>query len=196
LTRIGSELHRDLKTAQLRGFCVKMHSMKIVAIFLMINVAVLVLAGAFFVMPAAGDLRGGQASVHRLERRYAAERRFLADYEENLREIAEIRAESLVLRSYEKIPALAEISRMGAAYGLEGVEFSAAETSVGYMGAVRIFETRVRAEYTGSFADMVAFLQGFSESYGMVRSFSVTNAATRDGDSHLRLEFSLFGMGE
>ncbi|MCL2577210.1 MAG: hypothetical protein FWE27_04070 [Defluviitaleaceae bacterium] len=168
-----------------------MSKLQIFAIFALINIVVVAFASAFWVRPVVGSLRGGMAGVRLLERRYAAERRFLAEYDANKRELEEILLAQLVLGYHEKIPALAEISRLDTLYGLENLEFGASQVSVGYLGENRLFETRVNVEYLGAFADIISFLHEISESDGKICSFSVL----LEENARLRLEFSMFGGG-
>ena len=162
--------------------------LKIIAAFAILNIVIFFAVGMLWAFPIVGSLRDGRAELQMLERRYSSERGFLRDYENNLRELEEIRATTAVFSGDEKIPALAEFSRMSAEHGLENSEFAA--TAISVSGSERLSETRVSAEFSGAFSDMISFLHELTDSGGKVRSLYVSE------NSRLRLEFSIFGGEE
>lgn len=172
-----------------------MDSKKIFMIFAAFNLAVFVFAGLVFFAPAVNSLRNGRASVRLLERRYVSEQRFAAEFEENLLELEEIRAARTVLAYDEILPALGNITRLGAANGLVNAEFLAEEVSAGFFAEGRFYEKRVRAVYEGVFFDFHAFLHELPGARANIRSFSIYSDASdiMEEISRLRIEFSLVG---
>jgi hypothetical protein len=157
-----------------------------VVLFVVVNLILIGCVGWYF----GGDLRETNERVRAVEQRYFAERRLAAEYEENLREYAEIRAAQTVMCCCEKLPRIAEISVGGAESGLASVEFSAGRT--GYLGGNLIFETRVSAVYEGEFADAAAFLQDLAVGDGKLRSFVVD--FVEQESVRVRFDYSLFGV--
>jgi len=160
---------------------------KIIAIFALINVLIFVIAGVLWLFPIAGSLRSVTAGVRQMDRRYSAERIFFAEYEENKRELEEIRTSFLMYN--EKLPVLVKISHMGERHRLGNSQFESVNMSVGHADEGRMYETRVNTEYSGAFEDIISFLHEFSESDGKIRSFSVF----ANENAVIRLRFSLFG---
>lgn len=161
-------------------------------IFALLNVALIALAVVFWIVPAVGSLRSGREGVRLLESEYMAQRVLLEKHEDNLREIEETTRVRRILTYEEMLPALAEISTLGKAYGLNKLEFTAFEIDanmVDVAGISRILEMRVRAEYEGELGNTLDFLRNFAATYGNVRSFSVIIKE----NVRLNLEFSLFG---
>lgn len=151
-----------------------------------INAAIIVIVVALLV-PVARSLGNNRNSVRLYERVYAAETRLLAEYEENRRELEEMRAGRGVMYYNEMLPALAEISALGAALGLSVLEFTVSESTAQYFGNdTRFYEKRVRVVYEGELFYLLRILHELS---GVrTSSFSLEN-------DRLRIEFSLFGIG-
>ena len=165
-----------------------------IVIAIIFNIALVIFAGIIFISPVIGSLKSGLASVRLQESRYSAERRLLVEYEDNLRELEEIRAGRRVLEKSEIIPLLAEISMLGTVFGLNSLDFTASEIAENVIGAdeiSRLYEMRVRMEYEGNFYDLISFLREFMGGYGNTRSFYFSDIMSET--SKLRMEFSLFG---
>jgi len=168
---------------------------KYLIVFALFNIAIFILAGFILIAPVAGSLQSGRDSVRLQERRYSAERRLLAEYEDNLHELEEIRAERSVLEYSEMLPSLAEISMLSIAHRLNNSEFSASEISESMIGTVeisRLYEMRVRIECEGDFFDLLEFLREFSDGPGNARMFSIFDIM--EENARLRLELSLHAI--
>ena len=165
------------------------------AFFAMANLMVFILAGVVWVRPAVVSLQDGRANVRMLERRYAVERRHVAEFEENLRELELLSVSRIVLSQGEKLPMLAGISHMGVWSGLENAEFTASEAAAGYFGSggIRLVETRVQTEHVGCVQDVIFFLHELTDANGKIRSLTITTGVPRAEGARLRLDFSLFG---
>lgn len=159
-----------------------MQKNKIFWIFGLFNLAVLLFAGFFWILPSARSLQIGRESVRLLKRSYAS-----------AREILHTEPAAPVFRQEELLPVLAEISGRGGAYGLEMREFSTGEmTNLAPLSYnENFYELRATADYIGEFGEIINFLRDFPDSHGYIRSFSVI----KEGDSQLRLQFSIFGVG-
>jgi hypothetical protein len=161
-------------------------------VFAAFNLALFFFANMVFIAPVADSLRNARAAVRLQERIYSAELEYLASYEENLRELAEIKGMRRGLAYNEMLPALAEISELGAMYELSDMEFYSSGIARGDF----FYEMRVRAEYEGDFNDVIIFLRDFSvflETRGNTRSFSIFSSDIMEEKTRLRMEFSLYG---
>lgn len=155
---------------------------------ILFSVALIAVAWVALLSPAVGNFRNARANARLLEARYSAGQRLLLQYDDNVRELAELNAARGVLRSDEMLPALAEIAVLSEEFGLHTVEFLAAEVSGQYFEVLRFYEQRVLAEYEGAFSDLAGFLQEIAAGNAVTRSFSLES-------DRLRLEFSIFGGG-
>ena len=167
-----------------------MNKLQIVSIFVLINILIIIFAGVLWIFPIGRSLRNGLTGVRVLERRSAVERVFAEDFEENKREYEEVLSSRLVLGYDEKLPALAEISRIAALHNLENSEMGASQSMVSDFGVHRFYETRVKAEYRGALRDVISFLREFSQSDGKIHAFSIFS----DENARLQVEFSMYAV--
>jgi|GEM_PF-5195772 len=169
-------------------------------LFVAANLVLVTLVLMFFSQP----LRSAREEAQWLERRYAAETTHLAAYEANKQAIDEIMAVRRILSVAEKLPALAYVLQMDNDPRLQNLDIS--EPFVSFDNGVRIYETRISAEFAGTmeidpalgeYAGMCprfslcavrTFLYDMEEMGGQIRSFSVDFENLRLG-----VDFSLFG---
>lgn len=168
-------------------------NLRLTVAFVLVNVVIIVLFGTLWLLPLFGSLRSGRASVGLLERRYAIERRHLADYEYNLARLGELDRSNGVLPFEDIMPALGRISEL--ALGLDRREFIAAppiESPVGTDGFGRFFETRVRVGYDGNLWDVLGYIYDLALSPAYIRSFLLDIDEYEQG--MVRVEFSVFAL--
>jgi len=168
-------------------------SRRIIALFVLVNFAAIVLIAALVIFPTSQSLSNGRRAVSAQQARYNLESRFLAEYEDNLRELDALGNRRLTLSYDELMIILAEVGQLAQSHNLAQLELRASAPMNFYTQMTefdRLFEMRVRASYEGAPHEMMEFIYQLEKSFASIISFNI-NADS--AEARLDVEFSLIG---
>ena len=163
---------------------------KLLLMFAIFNTVLLTASGMVFFIPGLSSVRSGISGVNLLERRLESELFMQASYLDILREIEEISAKVLPAISF--FEQLAEISAQAEMLGLRQEVFIVygPQLYFAHAGADgNIYESNVRAAYTGSLNSVLEFADMLASGVYNIRSLTIEIGET----AHLNLEISFFG---
>ena len=161
--------------------------------FLIGNLGLIVLAGFFWLYPAAASWNSARQITNHQRQIYTIYTMQAQQQEEH--SVTEP-SSGRILYYGQLAAAMADIYNLALYHGLEAINFDSVEwfDHVDYIYEGRFIERRVSATFFGTTCQAAAFVYGLADSAAFIRTMRMD--FLEDEMATLRVEFSLFGRGE